>query len=85
MAIRVAWDRTPVSVHGTRDELTALVHHLRNNHSFRKHSIIMPDRENDEEAETTSEEEECEGEEGEEEEEEEEEGKREEEEADEKE
>ena len=50
MAIRVAWDRTPVSVHGTKDELTVLIHHLRNNHSFRKHSIIMPDRENHEES-----------------------------------
>ena len=29
MAIRVAWDRTPVSVHGTKDELESLIHHLR--------------------------------------------------------
>ena len=50
MAIRVAWDRTPVSVHGSKDELTLLISHLRNQHGFRKHSIIMPDRENDEEA-----------------------------------
>ena len=50
MAIRVAWDRTPVSIHGSKDELTMLVSHLRNKHGFRKHSIIMPDRENDEEA-----------------------------------
>ena len=50
MAIRVAWDRTPVSVHGTKGELESLIHHLRENHGFRKHSIIMPDRENDEEA-----------------------------------
>ena len=50
MAIRVAWDRTPVSVHGTKDELKSLVIHLRENHGFRKHSIIMPDREKDEEA-----------------------------------
>ena len=44
MAIRVAWDRTPVSVHGTKDELESLIYHLRENHGFRKHSIIMPDR-----------------------------------------
>ena len=50
MAIRVAWDRTPVSVHGTKHELKSLVNHLRDNHGFRKHSIIMPDRENEEEA-----------------------------------
>ena len=29
MAIRVAWDRTPVSVHGTKGELESLIHHLR--------------------------------------------------------
>ena len=50
MAIRVAWDRTPVSVHGSKSELQVLIQHLRENHSFRKHSIVMPDRENDEEA-----------------------------------
>ena len=50
MAIRVAWDRTPVSVHGSRDELEELILHLRNKYNLRKHSIIMPDRENDEEA-----------------------------------
>tara|TARA_B100000925_G_scaffold271968_2_gene235560 strand:- start:1419 stop:1622 length:204 start_codon:yes stop_codon:yes gene_type:complete len=50
MAIRVAWDRTPVSIHGNKKELEELVRHLRDNHSFRKHSIIMPDRENEEEA-----------------------------------
>ena len=50
MAIRVAWDRTPVSVHGRKDELESLIRHLRENQGFRKHSIIMPDRENDEEA-----------------------------------
>tara|TARA_B100000405_G_C16598053_1_gene379346 strand:- start:583 stop:786 length:204 start_codon:yes stop_codon:yes gene_type:complete len=50
MAIRVAWDRTPVSIHGSKDELAMLVSHLRIKHGFRKHSIIMPDRENDEEA-----------------------------------
>ena len=50
MAIRVAWDRTPVSVHGTKEELESLIRHLRENRGFRKHSIIMPDRENDEEA-----------------------------------
>lgn len=50
MAIRVAWDRIPVSVHGTKAELESLIHHLREKHGFRKHSIIMPDRENDEQA-----------------------------------
>ena len=50
MAIRVAWDRTPVSVHGDKIELQNLIQHLRNNHNFKKHSIIMPDRENEEEA-----------------------------------
>ena len=50
MAIRVAWDRTPVSIHGSKEELLMLIEHLRNNHSYRKHSIVMPDRENDEEA-----------------------------------
>jgi len=50
MAIRVAWDRNPVSVHGAKDELLTLIQHLRENHDYRKHSIVMPDRENDEEA-----------------------------------
>ena len=50
MAIRVAWDRTPVSVHGDKEHLQRLVQHLREKHNFRKHSIIMPDRENEEEA-----------------------------------
>jgi hypothetical protein len=50
MAIRVAWDRTPVSVHGSKGELISLIDHLRATHNFRKHSIVMPDRENDEEA-----------------------------------
>ena len=50
MAIRVAWDRTPVSVHGTKDELKSLVNHLRDNHGFWETFIIMPDRENEEEA-----------------------------------
>ena len=50
MAIRVAWDRTPVSIHGSKKELESLILYLREKHGFRKHSIIMPDRENDEEA-----------------------------------
>jgi hypothetical protein len=50
MAIRIAWDRTPVSVHGNKDELQMLLNHLRDKHDFRKHSIIMPDRESDDEA-----------------------------------
>ncbi|MBT04811.1 MAG: hypothetical protein CMA92_03455 [Euryarchaeota archaeon] len=50
MAIRVAWDRNPVSIHGDKEHLQRLVEHLRNNHNYRKHSLIMPDRENDEEA-----------------------------------
>jgi len=50
MAIRVAWDRTPVSIHGNKTELQLLLQHLRENHGFRKHSIVMPDRENEEEA-----------------------------------
>ncbi|MBA87876.1 MAG: hypothetical protein CMB16_01240 [Euryarchaeota archaeon] len=50
MAIRVAWDRNPVSVHGSKGDLEKIISHLRNKHNFRKHSLIMPDRENDEEA-----------------------------------
>ena len=50
MAIRVAWDRTPVSVHGDKSVLQQLIAHLRTKYDFRKHSIVMPDRENDEEA-----------------------------------
>ncbi len=50
MAIRVAWDRNPVSVHGTKSDLELVLNHLREKHGFRKHSLIMPDRENDEEA-----------------------------------
>ena len=50
MAIRVAWDRNPVSVHGTKSDLELVLNHLREKHGLRKHSLIMPDRENDEEA-----------------------------------
>ncbi len=50
MAIRVAWDRNPVSVHGTKSDLELVLNHLREKYGFRKHSLIMPDRENDEEA-----------------------------------
>ena len=45
--MHVAWDRTPVSVHGAKDELQAILEHLRNNHQVHKHSLIMPDRESD--------------------------------------
>ena len=34
MAIRVACDRTPVSVHGTKDELESLIRHLRETTGF---------------------------------------------------
>ncbi|MDP6869751.1 MAG: hypothetical protein QGI21_03140 [Candidatus Poseidoniaceae archaeon] len=50
MAIRVAWERTPVSVHGSKLELEKLIQHLRTKYNMRKHSLIMPDRENEEEA-----------------------------------
>ena len=45
--MHVAWDRTPVSVHGPKDELQTILEHLRNNHQVHKHSLIMPDRESD--------------------------------------
>lgn len=46
MAVRVNWDRTPVSVH--HDEkavLEALILHLRNKYGVRKRSLVMEDRE----------------------------------------
>ena len=33
-----------------KGDLEKIISHLRNKHNFRKHSLIMPDRENDEEA-----------------------------------
>ena len=46
MALRVNWDRTPVSVHHTRkDVLEALILFLRNSHGVRRRSIVMEDRE----------------------------------------
>lgn len=48
--MHVAWDRTPVSVHGAKDELQTILEHLRNNHQVHKHSLIMPDRQSDGEA-----------------------------------
>ena len=48
--MHVAWDRTPVSVHGAKDELQTILEHLRNNYQVHKHSLIMPDRESDGEA-----------------------------------
>ena len=48
--MHVAWDRTPVSVHGAKGELQTILEHLRNNHQVHKHSLIMPDRQSDGEA-----------------------------------
>ena len=48
--MRIAWERTPVSVHGNREELELILKHLRSKHDIRKHSLIMPDRESDDEA-----------------------------------
>lgn len=48
MALRVNWDRTPVSVHHeSKAILEALILHLRNKHAVRKRSIVMQDRENE--------------------------------------
>jgi len=46
----VAWERNPVSVHGSKEELQKILEHLRTMHQLQKHSLIMPDRESDEEA-----------------------------------
>ena len=46
----VAWERSPVSVHGSKEELQKILEHLRDKHQLHKHSLIMPDRESDEEA-----------------------------------
>jgi len=46
VALRVNWDRTPVSVQHTRkDVLEALILFLRNSHGVRRRSIVMEDRE----------------------------------------
>ena len=43
----VDWDRQPVSVHGDgREELEALIVHLKSQHNLRKRSLVMEDREN---------------------------------------
>lgn len=45
MAVRVNWDRTPVSVHHDDESLlNALILHLRNKHGVRKRSLVMKDR-----------------------------------------
>jgi hypothetical protein len=46
--MNVAWERNPVSVHGSKEELQKLLDHLRREHQLQKHSLIMPDRESDE-------------------------------------
>ena len=44
--IWVDWDRQPVSVHSeSREDLEALILHLRQQHNVRKRSLVMPDRE----------------------------------------
>jgi hypothetical protein len=46
VALRVNWDRTPVSVHHeSKATLEGLILHLRNKHGVRKRSIVMEDRE----------------------------------------
>jgi hypothetical protein len=46
VAVRVDWDRTPVSVHHhNKDVLEALILHLRNKFGVRKRSLVMEDRE----------------------------------------
>ena len=46
MALRVKWDRTPVSIHHARKAvLEGLILHLRNKHGVRRRSIVMDDRE----------------------------------------
>ena len=46
MALRVNWDRTPVSIHhGRKAVLEGLILHLRNKHGVRRRSIVMEDRE----------------------------------------
>ena len=46
MAVRINWDRHPVSVHSEiKDELESLILYLKNKHSIRKRSLVMEDRE----------------------------------------
>ncbi|MEJ6563668.1 MAG: hypothetical protein QNL85_08210 [Euryarchaeota archaeon] len=46
MALRVKWDRTPVSIHhDNKLVLEGLILHLRNKHGLRRRSIVMEDRE----------------------------------------
>jgi len=46
VALRVNWDRTPVSVHHeSKALLELLILHLKNKHGLRKRSIVMEDRE----------------------------------------
>lgn len=46
MAVRVKWDRMPVSVHGDdREELESLINYLKHQHNLRKRSLVMDDRE----------------------------------------
>ena len=43
----VDWDRQPVSVHcDDREELEALILHLKSQYNLRKRSLVMEDREN---------------------------------------
>jgi|TARA_X000000368_G_scaffold269331_1_gene213393 hypothetical protein len=45
LPIWVDWNRTPVSVHGDNPEdLELLILHLRNQHSVRRRSLVMQDR-----------------------------------------
>lgn len=45
MAVKVNWDRNPVSVHSVDSEpLNHCINYLRNRHGIRKHSVVMPDR-----------------------------------------
>ncbi|MEK9730212.1 MAG: hypothetical protein VW230_00480 [Candidatus Poseidoniales archaeon] len=49
MAVRVDWDRQPVSIHANdSDELEQLIQFLRSKYNCRKHSVIMRDREHGE-------------------------------------
>jgi hypothetical protein len=47
MAVRVDWDRQPVSIHcNDSPPLERLIEFLRSKYNCRKHSVIMRDREN---------------------------------------
>ena len=46
-AVRVDWDRQPISIHSEdAEELESLILHLRNIHGVKKRSIVMTDHEN---------------------------------------